>query len=140
MSRIFAIDYGRKRIGIACTDDSKIIASPYKTIEAKKTMQLSIEHLIETVKAKGDIELFVIGLPLHMSGQESEMSREVREFGALLESASGKKVVYWDERLTSMLVNNTMRDANVNRKDRAEAKDYLSASVLLQSYLEAHRG
>ncbi|MDN3504495.1 MAG: Holliday junction resolvase RuvX [Rhabdochlamydiaceae bacterium] len=137
MGRLLGIDYGRARIGLACSDEMKMIATPYKTVKAQKTLELSVDHLLTEIAEKGAIEAYILGLPLHMSGDESEMSKEVREFGKILEEKTGKLVIYWDERLTSMMVDNAMKEGNLSRKDRAEAKDYLSASVLLQSYMQS---
>lgn len=136
MSRIFAIDYGRVRIGIACTDERKIIATPYMTIETKRIPRVTVELLLKEVAKKGEVEKFVIGLPLHMSGKESDISAEVRAFGDLLEEMSQKEVVYFDERLTSSLVENMLKEGGLSRKERARHTDQLSATVLLRSYLD----
>ena len=137
MSRIFAIDYGRARIGIACTDERKIIATPYMTIEAKRAMRLTVELLLKEVAKKGEVEKFVIGLPLHMSGKESEMSAEARLFGDLLEEMSQKEVIYFDERFTSSLVETMLKEGGLSRKERTKHTDQLSATVLLRSYLDS---
>ena len=112
---------------------------PFKTIEAQKDDVETAKHLLLEVAEKGKVGGFVLGLPLHMSGKESEMSEKVRKFGKVLAALSELEVVYWDERLTSMLVDQAMKEQNLSRKDRAGAKDYLSATVLLQSYLDSQR-
>ena len=135
MSRIIAIDFGLKRIGLAASDPSKIVATAFKTIEAKKDDPATIAYLLDELKEKQPIESFLLGLPLHMSGEESDMSKRVRLFGTALEELSKIKVIYWDERLTSALVDNAMREQKIKRKERAQNKDTLSAVALLQSYL-----
>jgi putative Holliday junction resolvase len=89
------------------------------------------------VAKKGEVEKFVIGLPLHMSGKESNMSEEVRAFGDLLEEMSQKEVVYFDERLTSSLVESMLKEGGLSRKERARHTDQLSATVLLRCYLDS---
>ncbi|GAB5411712.1 MAG: Holliday junction resolvase RuvX [Chlamydiales bacterium] len=133
--RFVGIDYGRARIGVAKSDPMGIIASPLPTIQAGKNHKESIQKILSIVE--DPIEAFVVGLPLHMSGRESEMSKEAREFAKLLEEISGKKVHLVDERLTSTLVEKEMGRAGVNRKKRAQNVDALSAVVILQNYLES---
>jgi len=133
--RIIGIDYGRARIGIAQSDPMGILASPLPTIKAGKEHKESIEKILSNLE--DPIEAFVVGLPLHMSGRESEMSREVRKFAKLLEEISGKKIYLVDERLTSTFVEKEMGRAGINRKKRAQNVDALSAVVILQSYLES---
>lgn len=135
MGRIYAIDYGRARIGLAHSDKSQLIASPAATVRAGKTLEASITALLAEVKLD-ECDCFVIGLPLHMSGEESEMSQEVRKFAALLEEKTEKKVHFIDERMSSLEVERTMREHSINRKNRAKVKDTLSATLLLQSYLD----
>jgi len=135
MARIYAIDYGRARIGLAHSDKSQIIASPAATVKAGKTLTLSVDAVLKEVKLD-ECDCFVIGLPLHMSGKESEMSQEVRKFAAILEERSGKKVHFFDERMSSMEIDRTMRENSINRRNRAKVKDTLSATLILQSFLE----
>ena len=133
--RLVGIDYGRARIGVAKSDPMGIIASPLPTIKAGKNHKESIQKILSSIE--DPIEVFVVGLPLHLSGRESEMSKEAREFAQLLEEISGKKVHLVDERLTSTLVEKEMGRAGVNRKKRAQNVDALSAVVILQNYLES---
>lgn len=132
--RYIGIDYGRARIGVAKSDPMGILASPLPNIQASKKHEESIKKIIACTN--DPIEAYVIGLPLHLSGQESEMSREVRAFAELLEKLSGKKVHLMDERLTSTLVEKEMGRAGVNRKKRAQKVDSLSAVLILQNFLE----
>lgn len=137
MGRLFAIDYGRVRIGLACTDENKIIATPYMTLETKRLMHATVDALLKEVAKKGEAEKFILGLPLHMSGKESPMSEEIRKFGELLEEMSGKEVIYFDERLTSSLVENLLKEGGLSRKERTKHTDQLSATVLLRCYLDS---
>ncbi|MDX8431628.1 MAG: Holliday junction resolvase RuvX [Candidatus Algichlamydia australiensis] len=134
--RYIGIDYGRARIGIAKSDPMGILASPLPTIKAEKEHKDSIQKILSSLE--DPFEAFVVGLPLHLSGNESEMSKEVRLFAKLLEEVSGKRVHLIDERLTSTLVEKEMGRAGINRKKRAQNVDALSAVVILQSWLEAN--
>ncbi|MCH9611607.1 MAG: putative pre-16S rRNA nuclease [Chlamydiia bacterium] len=137
MTRCVGIDYGRARIGVAVSDESKFLASPHPAIKAGKTLEESAKRLVEFLKSVGPYEMVVIGLPLHLSGDESPMSQEVRKFGTLLETTYNLSVVYWDERLTSSQATTMMKESNHNRKSRAGKIDSMAASLMLQSYLDA---
>src|SRR3989344_6069917 len=103
--RILAIDFGLKKIGIATTDLSKTIAYPLKTIFSKKNLDLTVDHILLELK---DIllqtEKIIIGLPLHMDGNESKMSEIVRNFSKILYAKTNIAVQLIDERLTSKQV------------------------------------
>ena len=93
--RILAIDYGKKRIGIAISDPLKILASPLKTIIALDNHKATVARLIQEIKELSECEKILIGLPLHMNGKESEMSQEVRAFGSLLQEETNKEVAFF---------------------------------------------
>lgn len=135
MGRILSIDYGKKRIGLALTDPMKIIASPLKTIQAGKNAQETVDILLKEI-ASHDIETIVIGLPLHLSNEESETSLLVRKLKEDLEAKISIPIILWDERLTSKQVERVMMEGNVKRKKRSQHVDTLSATLILQSYLD----
>jgi putative Holliday junction resolvase len=132
MGRILGIDFGMKRIGLARSDPMKMIASPFKTIQAGKNLGETVDLVIKELE---EIELIVLGLPLLLSGKDSDTTRQVREFGALLEEKSGLPLILWDERLTSKQVEKLMIEGNVSRKKRAAHVDTMSATLILQNYL-----
>jgi putative pre-16S rRNA nuclease len=139
MSKIMAIDYGDKRIGLAMTDEMKTMAFPYKTIEAGKNIVHSVEKLAEIIsKEPFTVEKIIIGLPLMLSGKESDMTKKVREFGLLLEDKVKIEVEYVDERLTSKAADASMRDMKLNRKKRTKNLDTISAVFILEAYLARH--
>ena len=133
MGRVLGIDFGMKRIGLARSDPMKMIASPLKTITAGKTLEETVDLVIKELE---EIELIILGLPLLLSGQDSETTRQVREFGALLEKKSALPLILWDERLTSKQVEKLMIEGNVSRKKRAAHVDTMSATLILQNYLD----
>ncbi|MBM3201661.1 MAG: Holliday junction resolvase RuvX [Chlamydiae bacterium] len=136
--KIIAIDYGKKRIGLASADSFLKIASPLSTIETSHGHVATIMSILAFIKSQNiEVEKFVIGLPLMLSGQEGPMTALVKQFAKILEDKSGKQVVFYDERLTSSEVENLMRGSDINRKKRKEHTDQLAATLLLQTYLQS---
>lgn len=133
MGRIVAIDWGTKRIGIAQSDIMGILASPQEPILAKKTVEETVKLIINTYP---DCEAFVLGLPLLLSGEDSDSTVKARAFAEKLKELSGKDVHLWDERLTSKQVERTMIEGGVKRKKRTPHVDSLSATLILQNYLD----
>ena len=135
--RILAIDFGLKKIGIATTDLSKTIAYPLKTIFSKKNLDLTVDHILLELK---DIllqtEKIIIGLPLHMDGNESKMSEIVRNFSKILYAKTNIAVQLIDERLTSKQVEkDLLNNFNLTAKKRAKLVDPMSAALLLSNFL-----
>jgi putative Holliday junction resolvase len=93
-------------------------------------------QLLEFTESKKiNIDRFVIGLPLLLSGNESSMSHLVKQFGKILQDRSGKEVIFYDERLTSSEIDNLMKTSEINRKKRKDCIDELVATLILQTYL-----
>ena len=137
MGRILAIDFGSSRIGLALTDPAQIIGSPFKTLQVKgKKFPAIIDLLLEVIKEK-DVELILLGLPLLLSGKDSDTTKQVREFAALLEKNTKLPLELIDERLTSRLAMHTLKEAGLNRKERSKHVDEISASIILQGYLDS---
>jgi len=136
MGKIVAIDYGQKRIGLAYADETLKVALPFKTVETGKDMQKTVDLVLQTLKPiSTEIKLFVVGLPLLMSGQEGPMAQEAKVFGKLLQEKSGLNVQYFDERLTSAGIEKELKHANISRKKRAKKIDPLAATRILQAFL-----
>lgn len=136
MARILAFDYGRARIGVAVSDERQIICSPAFVIKVEKNMSLTIKSIKEKAKAYGAVELLVVGLPLLLSGKEGDMALEARAFADALSKEFGLPVIMWDERLTSSMADRLMKEDDRSRKERAKASDTLSATLILQNYLD----
>ena len=130
--RCLGIDYGRRRIGLALSDPTLLIATPLVIIEnrgIKKTV-LQIMDIIQ----KNDVKQIVVGLPLHANGDESEMSREARQFGKVF-VALGFPVEYVDERYTSFEAESIIG----NQRESKKLIDKVAASIILQVYLDERR-
>lgn len=134
--RIVGIDFGMKRIGIAISDPLCSFATPLEKIERTGNVEKDIHHLLERVKDRGTIETFVMGLPLHLDGNESQMSAQARAFAHKLEEITGISCSLVDERLSSKAAETLLMELPMNRKRRSKAVDAISASLILQSYLD----
>ena len=134
--RIVGIDFGLKRIGVAISNSLLSFAMPIGKVERVRDNHKTLQNLLHLLKEYNDIEKFVIGLPLHLSGHESEMSTEVRKFAAFLEAETKISVEFIDERLTSKSAETLLRECEMSRKNRQNHVDTLSATLILQTYLE----
>ena len=135
MGRVLGVDFGMKRIGLALSDPMKMIASPLKTVQAGKTLEDTVDLI---VKECDEIETIVVGLPLLLSGKDSDTTLMVRKFASTLEEKSGLPLVLWDERLSSKQVEKLMMEGGVSRKKRTKHVDTMSATLILQNYLDGN--
>ena len=139
--RILAIDFGLKRIGLAISDEQKIIASPLPNLEAsynnEKTVDALFVYLEKLKTEKGyEIEEFLVGMPLKMNGKDSSTTTSTRAFIEALKQKTELQVSVLDERLTSVQAERALMDANFSRKKRAALVDSVSAVILLQCHLD----
>jgi RNAse H-fold protein YqgF len=137
MGRIIAIDYGKKRTGLAVTDPLKLIAGGLVTLSSGKVLEFLKQYV-----QKEDVELFLIGEPYQMNYTPSENMERVGLFRKLLEKEFPAIPVQGvDERFTSVLAHRVMIDGGLKKKDRRnkELVDELSATIMLQTYLETKR-
>ena len=133
--RIAGIDYGTVRIGIALGDLETGIAGPYETY-VRRNADLDAKYFVE-LAAFERLSRFVVGLPVHLDGHESQKSREARDFGAWLGKLTGIPVDYFDERFTSAQAEEILGDANLTKKRRQARIDQLAAQIMLTAYLES---
>jgi putative Holliday junction resolvase len=137
MGRILAIDYGKKRVGLAVTDMLHISAHGLETVLSHEVLEYLAKYI-----ANEPVEKFVIGLPTQMDGQESESMQHIRPFVVGLQRKFPNiEVVYVDERFTSVLAHKTMLEAGLKKKSRQNKAlvDKISATIILQTYLESNR-
>ncbi len=133
--RVLALDLGKKRIGLAISDELGITAQGLETLE-RQGRRDDIESLRKLALARG-VTTFLLGDPLHMSGDASRQGDYTREFAAELHRKTGLSVEFRDERWTSREAERTIRGEGVANKSRKQTIDMLSAVILLQSYLDA---
>lgn len=137
MKRIIAIDFGLKRIGLAISDHGQKIAFPLTTVEGGKKAVPNIQQAL--AKHLGEIERILIGFPILLSGKEGEMAGLVKKLGADLEQTLSLPVEFVDERFTSKLADQSLKEIHLNRKERTAKLDMSSATILLQNYLDGKK-
>jgi putative Holliday junction resolvase len=133
--RIASIDYGRKRIGLALSDESQTIAFNLPTFKVTGKMEQTTGQLAGILQAH-ELEAVIVGNPLKLTGQACVMADEVKDFVQLLQAVLPCPIKLWDERLTSLQADRTLKEANLTRKKRAGLVDGVAAVILLQSYLD----
>ena len=134
--RIVAIDYGKKRVGIAVTDDLQLIANGLTTVDSKEIIPFLKKYVSDE-----QVVLFVVGKPTQMNYQDSEASKYIEPFIANLKKEfPAIPIERVDERFTSKMAFQTMIDAGLNKKARQNKAlvDTISATIILQSYLESN--
>ena len=133
--RIAGIDFGMARIGVAVSDPSHIIASPIHTLQNQKKIELTVKALLEILKDR-DIEEIVVGMPYRLNGQHSFSTDETIRFVEELKKQSTYTINTWDERLTTVQVERSMKEGSLSRKKRSKVIDAACATLILQSYLD----
>ncbi len=137
MARILAIDYGRKRTGIAVTDSLQIIAGGLATVSTSELYDWLQDYL-----KREQVELIVVGEPRQPNGQPSENLQRVQQFVARWRKAHPETpVVYYDERFTSVLAHQAMIDGGLRKKARQDKAlvDEISATIILEDYLRSRK-
>ncbi len=133
--RLLGLDYGTRRIGIAVSDDEQRIASPLENYTRTRPEADALR--LKTVAGEYRVVGVVVGLPLHMGGEEGQKAREARNFGAWAASATALPLAFWDERLTSAMAEEHLVSAQLSRKKRKMRLDKVAAQLMLQSFLES---
>ncbi len=133
--RVLGIDFGLKRVGLALTDPTGTLASPLRTLERSGREQC-FDELREIIEAEG-VEHVVVGLPLGLDGQETETTRQARNFAQSLARRIGPDVELFDERLTSAQAEEELKEAGLTcPKKRKQALDSQAAAIILRTWLE----
>src|ERR1051325_4832541 len=133
--RILALDVGRKRIGLALSDPLGITAQGLPNL-VRKNKRADLAQMAR-IAADHGVALFLVGDPLHMSGDAGRQAEWVRQFADDLAAHTGIAVRLWDERLTTVEASRVLRESGISIEKRARAVDRLSAVILLQSYLDS---
>jgi putative Holliday junction resolvase len=133
--RIAGIDYGTVRIGIATADTEVGIAGAYENY-ARRSKALDAEYFAALARDER-IGRFVVGLPVHLHGGESQKSTEARAFGQWLGEVTGTPVEYFDERFTTAEADHVLGAAKLTKKKRQARRDQLAAQIMLTAYLES---
>jgi putative holliday junction resolvase len=134
--RILGIDFGSRRIGLSISDPLRIIAKPYETLKNDVTLWNRLKAII----ARESIRFCVIGMPVTLKGEKASKAKEVESFVEELRKETGLEVVLWDERFTTSIAQQTLREMNVKKKGRDSKNgslDSMAAAIILQSFLDS---
>lgn len=134
--RLIALDVGARRVGVAVSDELGLIASPVESVDMKRDGMDRLVALIE----RYDPERIIIGLPLGMSGREGPQAAATRAFAQQLRGRVDRPIVFWDERLTTFMADQSLIEAGHRRARRKQHVDAVAAALILQSYLDSQRG
>jgi putative Holliday junction resolvase len=132
--RLLGLDYGTRRIGVALSTPEQNIASPHEnyTLRGERADAAWFRQLAADYRPVG----VVVGLPIHMSGEEGAKAAEARDFGAWIAELLQLPVTYYDERFTTAIAEDVLREAGLNRQQRKARLDKLAAQIMLQSFLD----
>lgn len=135
--RLAAVDFGTKRLGLAISTPEQNLSTPLATLprHSPAADARSFRNLLDDYYIAG----FVVGLPLHMNGDEGDSAHKARQFGRWLKQTTGKPVGFWDERCTSAVADDWMLEADLTRQHRKQLRDKLAAHVILESFLNSRR-
>ncbi|HWB60025.1 MAG TPA: Holliday junction resolvase RuvX [Chthoniobacteraceae bacterium] len=136
MKRILGIDHGEARFGLALSDELGMLAHPLETLRLKE--QPDPAGHIAGVLAREKVETVVIGMPRNMNGTYGPAAEKVKEFAAKLQAkAPGCKIVFWDERLTTVAAQKSLHESGRNVKQGRSVIDQVAAQMILQGYLDS---
>ena len=135
MGRLLAIDYGRRRCGIAVTDPLRIVATGLTTVATA-----GLNEFVKKYMAEEQVDAIIVGLPRTVQGEESESMRYIRPgIQRLRQALPGVKVEFFDERFTSVLAQRSMLDSGMKKMQRRDKAvvDEIAATIILNDYLQS---
>lgn len=132
---LLGLDYGTKRIGVAVSTPEQSIASPLENYTRRNEVEDAafLKQIAVEYQAVG----LVVGLPVHMSGDEGSQAREARAFGEWAGRVTGLPVLFWDERYSSVTAELYLQQAELSRKKQQQRLDKVAAQVMLQAFLDS---
>ncbi len=135
--KIMAVDYGDARTGLAVCDRTELLASPIGTIEERNAeiLAMKVAHMAEQYEVKE----IVVGLPMNMNGSKGPRAQKCEEFAKMLNQLTEIPVNMWDERSTTVSAHQILNETNVRGKKRKAVVDTVSATIILEGYLEYRR-
>lgn len=132
-----ALDLGKRRIGLALSDVTGIVAQGLETLQ-RTNLRQDLARLAK-LASEHNVTLIVMGNPLHMSGREGRGTEHARDFAERLEALTAIPVQLWDERLTTVQAQRVLRESGASIEKRAKAVDRLAAVILLESFLDSRQ-
>lgn len=137
--RYLGIDLGSKTIGLAMSDQTCTIASPFKTIFFDNEDYLSTIDEIKQITKDYEIQKIILGLPKNMNNTLGERAQITMQYKKMLEDNLNISVILFDERLTSVISNSILIEADISRKKRKKKVDSIAAQIILQDYLNKEK-
>ncbi len=137
--RVLGVDWGERRIGLALSDETRMLAQPLATLTRRTGRRFPMRQF-RTLLDRHAVSAVVVGLPLDPDGAEGDAAAAARRLAADIAKSSGKPVDLWDERLSTARALQTVREMGGTTRGRKDDVDALAAAVLLQHYLDAKRG
>tara|TARA_B100000029_G_scaffold516824_1_gene635300 strand:+ start:7537 stop:8124 length:588 start_codon:yes stop_codon:yes gene_type:complete len=134
---ILGIDFGERRLGLALSDPTGLIAQGQETLETNNPSE-SLTYIIKLIEKTPVVEV-ILGLPINMDGTKGEMAKKVFNFAEQLQDRVSCKVRTWDERLTTIAARRAMADMGLETRGRKGHLDRIAATLLLQNYLDYQR-
>jgi putative Holliday junction resolvase len=134
MNRALGIDYGDARIGLAVSDELRMLAHPLETVQnTPKALQR-----IKTIISEKSVDVIVLGLPKNMDGTRGASAEKVETFATVLRTDNpGLRLVFWDERLTTVAAQRALHEAGRNAKNSRAVLDQVAAQMILQGWLDS---
>ena len=132
------LDVGDKRIGVALSDESALIATPKETL-TRQGNRKDIAHLLEVARRE-DVGEILVGMPLSLDGSEGPQAKKVGRFIEALREATNLTVTTWDERLTTVGAERALIESDMSRAKRKQTVDRVAAALILQGYLDSRGG
>ncbi len=136
MSRLLAIDWGERRIGIAASDELRMLATPAGVIVRRAGKRPPVAELLRRMDEIGDVDGVVMGLPLDGEGNETARCAEVRQVAAAISARSGRPVEFVDERYSTARAHRALHEAGGKVGDHRHDIDAMTAAILLQGVLD----
>lgn len=135
--RVLALDVGKKRIGLALSDEMRITGQPYGMLETQ-TREAILNSLTEIIHRE-NVTLIVMGLPKRLDGSSGDMAQEVKALASLIRERLQMKVRLWDERFSTHAAQRALLEGDVSRKKRKQVIDQTAAAWILQGFLDSGR-
>jgi putative pre-16S rRNA nuclease len=138
--RILAVDWGERRIGLALSDETQVLAQPLTTLTRRSGKRFPMAQLLQQITTHNVVRV-VVGLPLDESGAEGDAAHAARDLADDIKRRVGDlEVSMWDERMTTARVLAAVREMGGKTRGRKEDIDAMAAALLLQHYLDARKG
>ncbi len=134
MGRLLGIDFGLRSVGFAICDRQSTIAGPLE-VYVRKSEKADAAHF-QAIVQENEVEAIILGLPLHLNGEESSSSYEARKYGAWIKTLTNLPLLFHDERYTTTDAEELLREANIHFRKRKSKRDKLAAQSMLQNFVD----